>query len=75
VVRTGARKELDIALLIKLARRVGVGLYALSAFYCEATPRQGLFFGYGAIDTLDIAPALLRVRTILLAMDAGVAPA
>jgi GntR family transcriptional regulator/MocR family aminotransferase len=70
-----ARKELDIALLIKLARRVGVGLYALSAFYCEATPRQGLFFGYGAIDTLDIAPALLRVRTILLAMDAGVAPA
>lgn len=70
-----ARKDLDIGRLIQLARRDGVGLYSLSAFYCAATPRQGLFFGYGAIDTLDIEPALLRVRAILLAMDAGAQPA
>jgi GntR family transcriptional regulator/MocR family aminotransferase len=69
-----ATKELDIELLIVLARRAGVGLYSLSPFYCEAAPRQGLLLGYGSIDTLDIEPALLRVRAILMAMDAGTQP-
>jgi GntR family transcriptional regulator/MocR family aminotransferase len=71
-----AHKALDLGLLIRLARRAGVGLYALPDFYCEAPPRIGLFFGYGAIDTLDIEPALLRVRDILLQMDlANASPA
>ena len=70
-----AKRDLDLDLLIRLARRAGVGLYALPAFYSQAPPRKGLFLGYGAIDTLDIEPALLRVRDILLQMDTSPAPA
>lgn len=58
-------KPFDIALLVKLARRVDVGLYTLDDFYHRAPPEQGLFFGYGAIETLDIEPALDRVNAIL----------
>jgi GntR family transcriptional regulator/MocR family aminotransferase len=65
------RRDLDIGLLLRLARRADVGLYALSGFYAEEPPRQGLFLGYGAIDTLDIEPALTRVRDILGEMDAA----
>jgi GntR family transcriptional regulator / MocR family aminotransferase len=36
-----------------------------AGFYAEAPPRPGLLLGYGAIDTLDIEPALLRVRDVL----------
>ena len=63
-----ATRPLDIAQLQRLARRADVGLYALADFYADAPPQQGLFLGYGAIDTLDIEPALLRVREILLQM-------
>lgn len=63
-----ARKDLDVDLLIRLARRAGVGLYSLASFYHSAPPRPGLFIGYGNIDTLDIEPALLRVRDILFQM-------
>ena len=65
-----AKRPVDIALLIRLARRAGVGLYALAGFYTVAPARDGLFMGYGAIDTLDIGPALARVRDILVQMDA-----
>lgn len=68
-----AKVPLDIPRLVRLARRAGVGLYSLADFYCEAPPRAGLFMGYGAIDTLDIAPALARVRAILLEMDGAAA--
>jgi len=64
-----ARKDIDIDLLIRLARRAGVGLYSLAGFYVEQEPRQGLFFGFGSIDTLDIDTALSRVRDILIQMD------
>lgn len=63
-----ARNDLDVELLIRLARRAGVGLYSLASFYHSARPRPGLFIGYGSIDTLDIEPALLRVREILIQM-------
>ena len=63
-----ARSEIDIELLIRLARRSGVGLYSLAGFYHSAQPQPGLFIGYGNIDTLDIEPALLCVREILLQM-------
>ncbi|HEY8026327.1 MAG TPA: PLP-dependent aminotransferase family protein [Burkholderiaceae bacterium] len=63
-----ARREIDIGLLIKLARRVEVGLHPLRSFYHGDVTQDGLFFGYGAIETLDIEPALLRVRDILLQM-------
>jgi len=60
--------ELDLALLIRLARRAEVGLHPLSNFYMASAPRCGLFIGYGGIETLDIETALLRVRDILQQM-------
>lgn len=60
--------DIDIALLLRLARRADVGLYDLGAFYDGAGKVPGLFLGYGAIETLDIAPALARLRDILTEM-------
>lgn len=62
-------RHVDIRLLQKLARRADVGLYALEDFYSERRPQSGLFLGYGAIETLDIEPALMRVRDILAEMS------
>ena len=42
-----------------------LGPQPLDGFYADSAPRQGLILGYGAIDTLDIEVALLRVRDIL----------
>lgn len=64
-----ARHPVDIDLLLRLARRVDVGLYSIRGFYAEQKPVPGLLMGFGAIDTLDIGPALDRVLTILQAMD------
>jgi GntR family transcriptional regulator/MocR family aminotransferase len=63
-----ATAPVDIAMLIRLARRADVGLYSLADFFHDSAPEPGLFLGYGAIDTLDIEPALLRVRDILQQM-------
>ncbi|NWD08921.1 MocR-like pyridoxine biosynthesis transcription factor PdxR [Pseudomonas gingeri] len=57
--------ELNIPLLIDLAKKVEVGLYPLAPFYHTATPRTGLLMGYGSIETLDIQPSLDRVREVL----------
>lgn len=62
------RRDLDMDQLLRLARRADVGLYSLGKFYCDHPPQEGLMLGYGAIDTLDIDTALLRVRDILDAM-------
>jgi GntR family transcriptional regulator/MocR family aminotransferase len=67
-----SRNHVDIDLLIRLGRRAGIGLYSLADFYLEAPVRQGLFLGFGSIDTLDIDTAILRLREILLHMDTGV---
>jgi GntR family transcriptional regulator/MocR family aminotransferase len=56
----------DVGLLIEQAREAGIGLYSLSNFYCEATPHAGLILGFGAIETLDIDPALDRLRELLI---------
>ena len=63
-----AKDGVDVDLLIRLARRADVGLHPLAAFYHDRPGRAGLLLGYGAIDTLDIEPALLRVRDILQQM-------
>lgn len=63
-----ATRAVDIRLLQRLARRADVGLYALEDFYAQRSPQSGLFLGYGAIETLDIEPALLRVHDILREM-------
>ncbi|AZE55636.1 Transcriptional regulator, GntR family domain [Pseudomonas synxantha] len=55
----------DITLLIEMARQAEVGLYPLDVFYHDAPARPGLIIGFGAIETLDIDPALDRVRDIL----------
>jgi GntR family transcriptional regulator / MocR family aminotransferase len=60
------RRPVNLDLLMRLARRVEVGLYSIDMFYQEHEPKQALFFGYGAIDTLDIDTALDRVRQILV---------
>ncbi|RWU23000.1 DNA-binding protein [Pseudomonas alkylphenolica] len=60
-----AKGDLDVAFLINMARKVDVGLYALDRFYVMAPPRPGLLLGFGAIELLDIDPALDRVRDTL----------
>lgn len=55
----------NIPLLMELARKVEVGLYPLSVFFHDAPVRDGLIIGFGAIETLDIDPALDKVRDIL----------
>jgi GntR family transcriptional regulator/MocR family aminotransferase len=57
---------LNLGLLVELARKVEVGVYPLTGFYCEAEPRDGLILGFGAIETLDIDPALDRLKDLLV---------
>lgn len=57
--------HLDVGQLATLARRLDVGVYPLDGFFYAATPQPGLLLGYGAIETLDIDPALDRLREIL----------
>ena len=64
-----ARRPLDMATLINLARRVDVGLYPLAGFHHFGPPRDGLMMGFGVIAASDIDPALDRVRVVLQQMD------
>ena len=63
-----ARRRLDMDMLLKLTRRVDVGLYGLEGFYRDSAPRQGLMLGFGAIAAEDIDPSLDRLRDILQQM-------
>lgn len=58
-------KPVDIDLLIRLARRMDLGIYPLAHFFQTAASLQGLFFGYGAIELLDIDPALDCLKSLL----------
>ncbi|MDO7902535.1 PLP-dependent aminotransferase family protein [Pseudomonas sp. K1(2024)] len=60
-----AAPGVDIELLVRLARQVEVGLYSLAPFFVETPVRPGLLMGFGAIERLDIDPALDRVRDAL----------
>lgn len=55
----------NIPLLMELARRVEVGVYPVDVFFHDTPVRQGLIIGFGAIELLDIDPALDRLRDIL----------
>ena len=59
------RQPVNLPLLLRLARRMEVGLYSVDAFYHDTAPQPALFFGFGAIDALDIDDALDRVRDVL----------
>jgi GntR family transcriptional regulator/MocR family aminotransferase len=63
------RKETDVDLLCRLARRLDVGIYPLAAFHAAPPRRQGLFFGFGAIDSIDIDAALDRLLRIFLELE------
>uniref|UniRef100_UPI00258ABADA aminotransferase-like domain-containing protein n=1 Tax=Pseudomonas sp. TaxID=306 RepID=UPI00258ABADA len=60
-----AHVPMDLPLLVQVARQAEVGLYPLMPFYGQAPAKQGLLFGFGAIERLDIDPALDRVQGIL----------
>ncbi|MEW9678387.1 PLP-dependent aminotransferase family protein [Pseudomonas sp. TE50-2] len=60
-----AKPGVNVELLISLARKVEVGLYSLAPFFSEAPVRPGLLLGFGAIELLDIDPALDRVADTL----------
>ena len=64
------RRPTDVDLLCRLARRVEVGIYPLAAFYAAAPARQGLFLGFGAIDSIDIDAALDLLARIFRELDA-----
>ncbi|WP_432725394.1 PLP-dependent aminotransferase family protein [Variovorax sp. W6] len=66
--RHGAGDRIDIDQLVRLARRVDVGLYPLAPFFHFSPPRQGLMLGFGAIGEADIDPSLDRVRDVLAQM-------
>ena len=57
---------INLPLLIELARKVEIGLYPLTGFYSDTPPRDGLILGFGAIETLDIDPAMDRLRDLLV---------
>ncbi|WKE67277.1 PLP-dependent aminotransferase family protein [Gallaecimonas kandeliae] len=60
-----ARQKLDLVQLIAQARQRQLGLYPIDGFYHEGLGAQGLLLGYGAIETLDIDPALDILGDIL----------
>ncbi len=57
-----ADASVDVAALADLARRHDVGVSPLRSFYAGAAARQGLAFGYGAIDERGIIDACARLR-------------
>ncbi|MCF7533733.1 PLP-dependent aminotransferase family protein [Pseudomonas petrae] len=57
---------INLHLLVDRARDKTLGLYPLDGFYSDASPRDGLMMGFGAIDLLDIDPALDRLRDLLM---------
>lgn len=60
-----AAPGVDVELLVRLTRRVEVGVYTLAPFFNDVPVRPGLLMGFGAIERLDIDPALDRVRDAL----------
>ena len=56
---------IDLPLVIELAKKVEVGLYSIDGFHYQQPVKSGLYFGFGAIETLDIDTALDRLRDIL----------
>jgi GntR family transcriptional regulator/MocR family aminotransferase len=63
------KNPIDLKLLIELSRKVEVGLYSIEGFFYQEAPKSGLLMGFGSIETLDIDPAMDRLRDILLQMD------
>jgi GntR family transcriptional regulator/MocR family aminotransferase len=57
-----ASTDLDIA---ERAATAGIAVLPLSPLYVHASARQGLLFGFGAIEAAAIQPALDRLRSLI----------
>lgn len=62
------KRPIDMDLLLRLMRRVDVGVYSIDPFFSSIKRQQGLMFGFGAINSQDIAPSLDRLRDVLQQM-------
>ena len=62
------KSPIDMDLLLRLMRRVDVGVYSIDPFFASAAGQQGLMFGLGAISSEDIPPSLDRLRDVLQQM-------
>ena len=60
------RVPMDVEQLIQQARQHSIGIYSLTPYYQSTPERPGIYLGFGAIETLDIDPALDRLRDLLL---------
>ena len=59
-----AKAKLDVDSIVRRARQQDLGVHALRPYYVGRAHRQGLVFGYGAIDEDGIAAGLARLRRI-----------
>jgi DNA-binding transcriptional MocR family regulator len=50
--------------IAKRARELDVGVYPLRPYYFAGPAKQGLVFGYGAIEEGGIVEGLLRLRRL-----------
>lgn len=66
------KRPIDMDLLLRLMRRVDVGVYSIDPFFGSTQKQQGrqqgLMFGFGAIESQDIDPSLDRLRDVLQQM-------
>jgi GntR family transcriptional regulator/MocR family aminotransferase len=60
------RQPRDLLRLCAELERRGVFLISLAPFYAEGPAMAGLLFGFGAIETADIDPALDILRELLV---------
>jgi GntR family transcriptional regulator/MocR family aminotransferase len=63
------RKDLSGQLYRQLREAIRAGLCPLTAFYAASPGRQGLFFGFGAIDSIDINSTLDRLLRIFRELE------
>jgi GntR family transcriptional regulator / MocR family aminotransferase len=59
-----AKGSFDAHTLSTQAREKGIRVTSLRAFYASKPARQGLIFGYGAIEVAHIREGLTRLQTL-----------
>ncbi|HEX3124140.1 MAG TPA: PLP-dependent aminotransferase family protein [Rhodanobacteraceae bacterium] len=59
-----ANAKLDVDSIVQRARQSELGIHPLRPYYVGRPQRQGLVFGYGAIDEAGIAAGLARLRRL-----------
>jgi GntR family transcriptional regulator/MocR family aminotransferase len=59
-----AKSSVDLDVIAKRARELDVGVYPLRPYYFGGPVKQGLVFGYGAIEERGIVEGLSRLRRL-----------